>query len=193
MLNIRAETPDDHQYVRTVTVEAFADSELGHHGEAELIEALRHTSGTSLSLVACRDHEAVGHILFTPVVIRTAQAESQGMGLGPLAVTPRLHRTGIGAALVTAGCARLFANACPFIVVLGRPEYYARFGFHPASQYHIHHGFTGVPQDRFSIRIGPDGTLEQRRDGVAYYCPEFGAQQCYRDHQFAHERGIFDV
>lgn len=194
MLNIRDETPDDHEHVRTVTVEAFATSHLGHHGEAELIEALRQTSGRYLSLVACRDRDIVGHILFTPVVIRTAQVESQGMGLGPLAVTPRLQRTGIGSALVATGCARLFANGCLFIVVLGRPEYYSRFGFHPASHYYIHHGFADIPQDRFSIRIGPGETPEHLRDGVAYYCREFGSQHCHRDHQAARGQwGNWDV
>lgn len=72
ILSIRIETPDDHQHVRTVTVQAFANSKLGHNDAAELIDALRHTSGTLLSLVACRDGNIMGQILFTPVVIRMA-------------------------------------------------------------------------------------------------------------------------
>lgn len=176
MIIIREETPDDYEHVRRVTIDAFANSQLGHTGEADLIETLRHNGGVYLSLVACRDREIVGHILFTPVLIRTAQVALRGMGLGPVSVTPTLQRTGIGSFLVTTGCTRLFTNACPFVVVLGRPEFYSRFGFDRASRHCIQHGFAGIPQHMFCIRMGPDGTLEHLRDGMVYYCREFGVQ-----------------
>lgn len=181
MITIREETPDDHQQVRTVTVEAFADSKLGHHGEAELIDALRCNSNTYLSLVACRNGEIVGHILFTPAVIKTTHHRLYGMGLGPLSVTPTLQRMGIGSSLVTTGCTRLFAAACRFVVVLGRPEFYFRFGFRLASTHQIRHGFAGIPQHVFSIRTGPEGTPEDLRAGVVYYRHEFGAQHVEKD------------
>lgn len=192
MITIREELPDDHEQVRVITIEAFASSHLGHHGEAELIDALRRDSNMPLSLVACRDRDIVGHILFTPVVIRTAQSESYGMGLGPLSVLPRLQRTGIGSSLVTTGCARLFAIACSFVVVLGRPEFYSHVGFERASDYRIRHGFAGIPQHLFSIRIGPGGKPERLGDGVACYRREFGAQDTESDYQAAQDRRVCD-
>lgn len=193
MITLRDETPDDYEHVRTVTIDAFARSERGHNDEAELVDSLRLNSGKYLSLVALSGHEIVGHILFTPVVIRTAQMESHGMGLGPLSVTPTLQRTGIGSSLVTTGCARLFAKACPFVVVLGRPEFYSRCEFRLASLHRIRHGFAGVPQHVFSLRMGPGETPERLRDGLAYYGRGFGAQHTETDHQPACDRGNRDV
>ncbi len=176
MIVIRDETTDDHGQIRRVTIDAFANSEFGHSGEADLVDTLRLNSTNLLSLVACAENEVVGHILFTPVLIRTSQTESHGMGLAPLSVTPERQNNGIGSSLVTAGLDRLFANACPFVVVLGLPEYYDRFGFRLASQFRIRHGFPGIPQDVFFLKRNPQGAITTLANGLAYYRCEFGDQ-----------------
>ena len=51
------------------------------------------------------------------------------MTLGPLAVAPSHQRSGVGSALMHEGLARVREP----VVLLGHPDYYARFGFHAAA------------------------------------------------------------
>ncbi len=153
MIGIRDEMTGDHDQIRKVTMDAFANSRFGHNGEADLIDALRRNCDQLLSLVAWSDNEIVGHILFSPVVIRTSQTELYGMGLAPMSVMPAVQNIGVGSSLATTGLDRLFATDCPFVVVLGHPTYYPRFGFQPAWQFRISHGFVGIAQDPVRYRL----------------------------------------
>ena len=175
MITIRDETPKDHNTVHELTVSAFTSSEFGHNGEAALIDSLRANCDCCLSLVACSADHVVGHILFTPVAIRTSTEETHGMGLAPMSVAPHHQRIGIGSSLVTAGLNQLFDDHCPFVVVLGHPDYYPRFGFLPAADYGISHGFSGSPQELFFISFRPS-TATGCDGGMAYYRSEFGPQ-----------------
>lgn len=44
-------------------------------------------------------------------------------------------------------------QGCPFVVVLGHPEYYSKFGFEPASVYNIKSQWEGVPDEAFMIAV----------------------------------------
>jgi predicted N-acetyltransferase YhbS len=57
------------------------------------------------------------------------------MGLAPLAVLPDHQGQGIGSTLVRHGLKIPGERYCPFIIVLGHPAYYSRFGFERASQH----------------------------------------------------------
>lgn len=46
-----------------------------------------------------------------------------------MAVRPERQRRGVGSALVRKGVAVCAALGCPFVLVVGHPEYYPRFGF----------------------------------------------------------------
>ena len=175
MISIRPETPHDLDAIRHVTRQAFAASDFGCNGEAELIDLLRDGCEKSLSLVACANDAIVGHILFTPVVIR-GRSEFHGMGLGPMSVAIDFQNTGIGSLLITSGLEQLKNDGCPFVVVLGHPEYYPRFGFLPASQFDVSHGFAGIPQNVFFLNILDSATTPSNVSGAAYYRPEFGLQ-----------------
>jgi putative acetyltransferase len=50
-----------------------------------------------------------------------------------MAVLPEHQRQGVGSRLVQSGIERLRKDGCPFIIVLGHPAYYPRFGFRRAS------------------------------------------------------------
>ncbi len=176
MISIREETSHDLCAIREVTLAAFAASEFGHNGEADLIDALRTSDSDHLSLVAHSDHDVVGHILFTSVTVRTPQQQYLGMGLAPMSVSPQHQRNGVGSLLVTEGLDRLFGDGCQFVVVLGHPAYYPRFGFQSASRFGILHGFSEVPQDLFFICNNPRFTMTHIIGGRAYYHPVFGPQ-----------------
>lgn len=121
---LRPEHPTDRDSIRRVHVEAF-----GRADEAELVDALRDGGWTVLSLVADRDGEAVGHVLFSRLLIQRGEQSIPALALAPLAVLPTCQRTGIGSALVRAGMEQSRAAGERIVVVLGHPEFYERLGF----------------------------------------------------------------
>ena len=161
-VEIREERPDDVRAVRDVNREAF-----GRGDEACLVDALREGGGVTLALVAVSGDAVVGHILFSPLVV----GESVGAALAPMAVRPRFQRRGIGSRLVTRGLEELRRRGCPYVVVLGHPAFYPRFGFEPAGPLGVTCEWS-VPAEAFLVRV-----LEpQVRDGLggrAVYRPEF--------------------
>ncbi|WP_339746780.1 N-acetyltransferase [uncultured Rubinisphaera sp.] len=176
MIHIRTEAGSDWNAIRQITETAFAESEFGHNGEAELVDTIRENCEEILSLVAVVDDRPVGHILFSPVTIKTPQGERQGMGLAPLSVLPSYQKQGIGSALITEGLKRLSESGNPFTAVLGHPDYYPRFGFVPATEFNINHGFEGIPQHLFFIQAEDFEPLRQCRGSTVFYRSEFGPQ-----------------
>ena len=177
MISIRPETPDDHDAIRRVIVDAFTECDFGHSGEAALVDQLRRTCDDLLALVAADRDTIVGHILFSPVSLRMASGMSYGMGLGPMAVHPDRQQTGIGTALVESGLRQLTADGCSFVVVLGHPTYYSRFGFLPGRECGLFHGFDGIPQDVFLVNILDRNAVQSFGTRTVVYRPEFGPQR----------------
>ena len=169
MINIRLENPEDMAQVRALHERAFRQPT-----EADAVDTLRLTCPDSLSVVAEDDGRIVGHILFTPVVIDSPKRKVEGMGLAPMAVLPLCQRQGIGSQLVQHCLKILRERGCPFVIVLGHPEYYVRFGFVPASTYKITSQWDNVPEESFMILVFDEDTM-QGVSGVAKYRDEFSA------------------
>lgn len=93
------------------------------------------------------------------------------MGLAPLAVLPQFQKQGIGAALVRAGLAACRLRAFDFVVVLGRSDYYAHFGFKPAQWLGWRCEYD-VPAEAF-MAITLSGTVSCDGDTLVKYRPEF--------------------
>lgn len=165
MIQIRQEHSEDIAAIRDVNRRAF-----GQEQEGKIVDALRANGGAQLSLVAVDHGRVVGHVLYSAVHI----GRVQGSALGPMAVDPDVQRRGIGTELVVAGNARLRKDGCPFVVVVGHPGFYPRFGFRPAR----HHGITcewDVPDDVFMILVF-DETLMSGVTGQAAYRQEFSEE-----------------
>jgi putative acetyltransferase len=167
MIQIRPEAPGDQDGIRRLNLAAF-DSE----DEANVVDRLRSSCEEYLSFVAVQDGDILGHILFTPATVDGCDAV--GMGLAPMAVSPASQRRGIGSRLVRHGLEHLERTGCPFVIVLGHPEYYPRFGFEPASRYGISSQWDGIPDEAFMVlRFDPGGLPKE--GGVARYRREFDA------------------
>lgn len=166
LITIRAEKPEDATQVRLVHELAFAQPL-----EAGLVDRLRQACPDALSLVAV-DDAVVGHILFTPVAVESAGRRLLGMGLAPMAVAPDRQRQGIGSQLVRRGLETLRQRGCPFVVVVGHPEYYPRFGFGPASRHGLASQWEGVPDAAFMALV-LDQSAMAGMSGVATYREEF--------------------
>lgn len=165
-LTIRDERPEDQVAIRRLNEEAF-----GQPLEGRLVDLLRANAGVLLSLVAVADEQVVGHILFSPVQLEAGERMLEGAGLGPMSVSPELQRRGIGSRLIEEGTRRIQQQALPFIVVIGHPDYYPRFGFTPANR----HGLTcqwDVPDGVFMVLPLTPSRLEGV-SGLARYREEF--------------------
>ncbi len=167
MVHIRLECPEDIPQVHALNELAF-----GQAMEANLVDRLRQACPDALSLVAEDENRLVGHIFFTPVVVESGEGRIQGMGLAPMAVLPDRQGEGIGSRLVKEGLEILTARRFPFVIVLGHPGYYPRFGFERASQYNLTCQWDGVPDEAFMIVVFDHDAL-QDLGGVARYRDEF--------------------
>lgn len=162
MIIIREEQAADVEAVRTVNLAAFEGAQ-----EAQIVDSLRANGGVLLSLVALVEDHLVGHLLLSPLTVGSLT----GAALGPMAVSPAYQRQGIGSALVTRAVGLLRNRDCPFVVVIGHPAFYPRFGFQPAASF----GLTcewPVPADMFMVAVLSDAVTD-RLIGCAEYRPEF--------------------
>ena len=164
VVTIRDERPDDIAAIREVHDRAF-----GREPEGRLVDALRANGAVLLSSVAVLDGRVVGHVLYSPAIIGMSV---HGAALGPVAVLPEHQRQGIGTKLIEVGNLRIKSADWPFIIVLGHPTYYPRFGFRRASDLGIKCEWDVAP-DVFMVRV-----LDEQRmrsvSGVAKYRDEFG-------------------
>ena len=156
------------------TIHQVNELTFGQPTEAEIVDHLRQSGANILSLVAVKDEQVVGHILFSPVTIEDGSQSRQGMGLAPMAVTPDRQCQGIGSQLLEAGLEILRKQGCPFVIVLGHPEFYPRFGFVPASRYGLRCQWEGVPDAAFMVLV-LDASSMAGVSGVARYREEFDA------------------
>jgi putative acetyltransferase len=108
--------------------------------EARLVDLLRAAGRLRVSLVAEVGGVIVGHVVFSPV---TAASTAAGAGLAPIAVIESHRRRGIGAELVRKGLDACREAGVGWVVVLGEPAYYARFGFRAASDFGLRDDYGG--------------------------------------------------
>ena len=162
---IRAEEERDRAAVRLVNESAFETS-----GEARLVARLREEAQPMISLVAVENDEVVGHIMFSPVSL-SGHAHLKLLGLGPMAVLPKLQRKGLGSALVRAGLEQSKQLGFGAVALVGHPQFYSRFGFRPASRFHITCEFE-VPEEAFMALELEPGFLADV-PGVIKYHPAF--------------------
>jgi putative acetyltransferase len=164
MENIRPEQPGDADAIRAVQEAAFPTP-----AEGALVDALRRSGRLTLSLVAVAHDQIVGHVAFSPI---TVTGREVGHGLAPLAVLPGRQRQGIGGRLVREGLEWCRKSGVPFVVVLGSPAYYGRFGFGPASRWRLSDEYGGGAAFQvIELCVGsipPSG-------GLVKYAPEFAA------------------
>ena len=174
-LQIRTETAADFERIERVIIAAFSGAEHSDGDEHNLVKRLRHSSGfqPELALVAEEAGEIVGHILFTPIVIRGARGqETASLALAPVSVHPDFQGRGIGGALIGAGHDAAMAKGYTSVILLGHESYYPRFGYKPAALWGIKAPFD-VPEEAFMAIELVEGALCDSAGSVVYP-PAFG-------------------
>lgn len=165
MYKVRTEQDSDRDAVGAVHRAAFPTD-----AEARLVDLLRERGQARVSLVAEHDGQVVGHVLFSPVSVDAAGGRCWGLGLAPVAVLPAWQRRGVGSALIREGLALCGRQGAPFVVVLGEPDYYGRFGFRRAGEAGLGNEY-GV-DEAFQVRQFRPGGLPAG-GGLVRYAPAF--------------------
>ncbi len=145
--HIRPETEQDIVAVHTLIQSAFANAAMSDGTESDLVMRLRKDPAFVLALVAEKDGEIIGHILLSEATITGEKV----LTLAPLSVAPKWQRQGVGKALINAAHQAVSVMAYPAIIVLGHPNYYARFGYEKAADYGITAPFF-VPEEALRVR-----------------------------------------
>jgi putative acetyltransferase len=164
-VTVRPEAPADESAVRRVHEAAFPTP-----AEARLVDLLRQDGQARVSLVAVAAGEVVGHVLFSPVTLDGVSTEPAALGLAPVAVLPDWQRRGVGSALIRAGLEACRRLGTPWVVVLGWPAYYPRFGFEPAGPRRLGNEYGAG--EAFQVQELIPGSLPAA-GGLVRYAPEF--------------------
>ena len=160
---IREEKLVDTDSIWNINAEAFETE-----AEANLVNALRDSGCTFISLVAETDNKAVGHILFTPVKLTGIENKLKLIGLAPMAVLEQHQNKGIGSKLVKAGIEHCKSKGYDAIVVLGHPSYYPKFGFVPSITYGIKSEYE-VPDEAFMVLELVPNSLKDYNGIIKYH------------------------
>ena len=154
--DVRPENETETDEISDVVAAAF-----GRRDEADIVAALRESSAfrPALSLVADRDDEIVGHVMFTDATLDDDE-ERGALVLAPLAVAPDHQRSGVGSRLVRAGLDAARTAGDDLVFLHGDPNYYGQFGFTAA----VPAGFENpinLPDEHFqAVSLAGDGSDE---------------------------------
>lgn len=160
----RAETDADIPAIREINLAAFDTAE-----EADLVDALRTDPAwiDGLSIFSAGpDGKPVGYALLTRCHVDGTPA----LCLGPCAVLPGHQKTGAGSAAIRAALEAAEQAGEHFVIVLGHPTYYPRFGFTRASEYGIRLSIDVPDEALMALGLGS----EQLPSGTVRYAPPFG-------------------
>jgi predicted N-acetyltransferase YhbS len=166
---IRQETVRDFNEVYELVKAAFKTMPFADGDEQDLVARLRNSEAfiPALSLVAESEGVIVGHVLFTRLKI----GDYIALALAPVSVLPQFQRQGIGGQLILEGHRIAKALGYGAVVLIGHADYYPRFGYQPASLWHLVAPFE-VPDEAFMAAELVPGALNGV-SGMIEYAKEF--------------------
>ena len=127
-MTIREPALSDGESIRQIYLSAFNEEERELVADFAIELLNTETSPKSLHLVAEAGGLIVGHVSFSPVMVKDSH-ECIGYILAPLAVSPSHQNRGIASALVGGGLELVATTESIIVLVYGDPEFYGRFGF----------------------------------------------------------------
>ena len=167
-MDIRPEIRADERAIDELHRAAF-----GGEDEPQMVVELRAGPAylPDLSLVAVEGGTVVGHLMLTLVTFvpdDDTKPEIPVLSMAPVGVLPRVHNQGIGSRLCDVAIRKASTRPEPFVVVLGHPTYYPRFGFRRARELGVRCGLGPDIDEAFMLRRLPGfrppgpGTVEYR-------------------------------
>ncbi len=130
-LKIKPEDKSDIESVYHIVKKAFEGKEYSDQTEHLLVDKLRASTSfiKELSLVAEYDGKLIGHILLTKLHLKHNSKILTGLALAPVSVLPKHQNKGVGSQLINNAHKVAEQMGFPFIVLIGHPEYYRKFGY----------------------------------------------------------------
>lgn len=108
-----------------------------------LVRRLRDRDELSVSILAeTVSRDIVGYAGFSPVTTEI-MSNHRGAGLAPVAVLEAHRRQGVTERMIRHGVKACASMGFDYVVVLGEPGYYKRFGFHPARRVGLRDAYGG--------------------------------------------------
>ena len=159
-MNIRKEEERDFEEIKKIN-----DISFGGEFESRLVTNLRGGKNFILSLVAEKDEEIIGHIMYSRIKIE----EVDSLALAPMCVIPEYQNMGIGSKLIEKSLEILKNMGEKSVVVLGHDKYYPKFGFETASKYGIKCPYD-VPDEAF---MALEIEKKSLKSGMVEYGEEF--------------------
>ena len=167
--------PGDRRAIRVLSELAFGSS-----AEADLVEELaaggegwlpQYSHVVMIGAVPGTDlhSDPEGH----GVLVRAHVDTDPVLALAPHAVLPEHQGQGAGTAIVESLLQAAREDGERVVVVYGWPEYYAKFGFHRASEHGVHAAFARQPE-ALQVLTLQDGA--EVPAGEFRYPPAFGAE-----------------
>jgi putative acetyltransferase len=166
MITTRPATPADAEAIARVHRAAFPKD-----NEAKLVGELDRQGYSEVSVVAEKDGEVVGHVLFSRMTLMFDDRTVRTLALAPVAVLPENQNDGIGAKLIRDGLGRAASAGWEAVIVLGHAKYYPRFGFDPAAVKHIASPYKSPNLMGLELKAG----ALRGQGGKMLYPPPFGA------------------
>ena len=160
-MQIRRSNPDELKAIQQVHRAAFGADE-GPTIVELVADMLSDASAEPLlSLVAERDQQLIGSVLFTPVQLETDGRPFKAYILAPLAVSPGQQQSGVGTALIRAGLKQLNDDGVELVFVYGDPNYYSRTGFEASLPHDLHPPHAIEYPEGWQVQGLVEGALEQ--------------------------------
>ena len=155
---IREERVGDARLIEDVVKRSYRDVAYSDQREHLMIERLRGTEAyiPSLSLLAEKEGEVVGHILLTKAFIVREQMAITSLALAPLSVVPQHQGQGVGKTLIIDAHKRAAKLGFSSIILVGLPNYYPQFGYQPLSRYPITLPFEAPPANCMILSLTSD-------------------------------------
>ncbi|WP_155590931.1 GNAT family N-acetyltransferase [Lysinibacillus cavernae] len=172
---IRQELTADYQTTEAVVKSAFLNEPFSDKKEHLLVQRIRQTDAfiPELSLVAIFQDKLVGHILLSKIHIMDGDKAVESLALAPVSVVPSHQKFGIGSQLIRAALKKAQELGYHSVILLGHKDYYPKFGFQPASKWHIRAPFD-VPDEVFmAIELSENALANVQ--GVVQYSEAFTA------------------
>lgn len=169
-MHIRTEREEDYSQIYEVVKKAFEKAEHSDGNEQDLVEKLRKNKAyiNSLSLVCEDNDKIVGYVMFTKNKI----GKVTGLTLAPLAILPKYQHRRLGTLLVKSGLKIAKELGYEYVVVLGNPKYYNRFGFVTSKEFGIKSPFD-VPSKNFMALNLIDNDDRENLNAVVEYPKPF--------------------
>jgi putative acetyltransferase len=127
---------------------AFKTAKVSNGTEQDYTQKMRNSDKyiKELELIAIKDEEIIGHIMFTKTTIKGEYKDYETLLIAPLCVPPEHRNKGVGSSLIKQGFAVAIKMGYESVILVGHPSYYSRFGFKQSEYFGIKNT-NGIPRE----------------------------------------------